>query len=448
MKHKRGEAGTNIAALILLIALFILLFMAFIPVDLREQLLPGSSRGSTNQVNDRGVEITGEEKVLLSASPGRVSPFEEVTSIKRFTPVLLFSRLEKEIIDISTTISLEKNLFTESDRIFEFSLNNKESIEKLDLLFFIVEGSGNIKVELNGEIVFEDSLESSKIPISLPVNNLKDKNKLRFISTKGFFGDGYKLNEIKLIVNRRSENKMAFRDFSVTDDEKDGLEDVILSYFVNCLSLQEQGTLTINLNNRLLFSDFVFCDSGINTIDISPDRIKPGLNRLEFKIDKGDYQLDDVEMELNIGEKEFPKYNFEVEDDEFDRIIGRCEVGFDRCIRECDFDCRSDVCFDRCTEDCEIDFGCEKEFDVILRIDFEGERKDTRKRAKITINEETVSFDVVDSFYERDISGFIRRGDNIIKIIPRDSFEIRLMRVFLDRGRATRFNEIDTLRSS
>ena len=431
MKNKKGDAGTNIAALVLLIGLFILLFMLVIPQDLREELLPGTSTGTSRRTDERDT-FNGAEKVLLSSFPGSVSPFENVATLKELTPALLYSRLEKETIDLSNTITLDKNLFTEVDRSFNFDLANINDIEKLELFMFVIEGEGDLRIELNGEIAFDNELDSSNIPLRLPINELRNKNKLRFVSSRGFLSEEYKLDEIKLIVTRKLENKVVVREFSITDKEKNGLDDVTLAYFVNCLSLKEQGTLNVNLNNRLLFNDFVFCDSGLNVIDLSPDRVKSGLNRLEFKIDRGDYQLDDIEVELLIGEQDFPKYNFKIEDEDFDESTGLCGRGFDRCIKECDFDCRTDSCFDRCTDDCEFEFDCRKNSEIILRLDFKEEREGKIKRANIAINEETIAFDVVDSSYERDISPFINRGDNIIKIIPKTSFEIERLIVFLD----------------
>ncbi|MDP6641982.1 MAG: hypothetical protein QGF74_01200 [Candidatus Nanoarchaeia archaeon] len=431
MKNKKGDAGTNIAALVLIIGLFILLFMVFIPQDLREELLPGTSTGTSRRTDDRDT-FTGAEKVLLSSFPGEVSPFENVATLKELTPALLYSRLEKETIDLSNTITLDKNLFTEVDRTFNFDLADINNIEKLELFMFVLEGEGDLRIEINGEIAFDDSLDTSKVPVRLSTNTLRNKNKLRFVSSRGFLSDEYKLNDIKLIITRKLENKVAVREFSITDKEKNGLDDVTLAYFVNCLSLKEQGTLNVNLNNRLLFNDFVFCDSGLNIIDVSPDRVKSGLNRLEFKIDRGDYQLDDIEVELLIGEQDFPKYNFRIEDEDFDESTGLCGRGFDRCIRKCDFDCSSDSCFDRCTNDCEFEFDCRKNSDIILRLDFKEEREGKIKRANIAINEETIAFDVVDSSYERDISPFINRGDNVIKIVPKTSFEIERLTVFLD----------------
>ncbi|MBI2663074.1 hypothetical protein HYX15_00920 [Candidatus Woesearchaeota archaeon] len=430
MKSKRGEAGTNIAALILITALLIVLYIVSIPVDLREELLPGTSSGGINNGGDR-IDFIDSEKVLLSAFPGEVTPFGEESVVKEFVPVLLYSRLEKSTIDLSKTTTLEKSFFIENDRSFEFDLNDVENIEKFELFLFVVKGKGKVKIELNGNLVFEDEIESSRIPISLPINGLRNKNELKLISSRGF-GDDYQLNDIKLIVTTRSNNKVASRDFSLTDNEKNGLEGLTLSYFVNCLSLKEQGRLSMTLNNRLLFNDFVFCDSGLNKIDISPDRVKSGLNRFEFNIDRGDYQLDDIQVELSIGEISFPKYNFQVDDEDFDRTTGLCGTGFDRCIRECDFDCGTDSCFDRCTEDCEFDFDCKGDSNIILRLDFKDERGSKIKRANIAINEDTVSFDVVDSFYERDISSFVRRGDNAIKIIPKTSFEIERLTIFLE----------------
>jgi hypothetical protein len=181
--------------------------------------------------------------------------------------------------------------------------------------------------------------------------------------------------------------------------------------------------LTILVNNKLLRSDYVVCDVGLQSLGINKINLISGDNTLEFRIDKGDYRLEDMELDLNLMEKYFPKYSFEVSDDDFDKISNYC---YETCVYDCDRNCETDRCYDLCVDDCAGDCDIKR---VNLGMLFGN---DGRKKAAITINEFEINFDVYDIDYYVDITKYIRRGSNYIKIIPKNNFEIDYLRIFLD----------------
>tara|TARA_Y100000310_G_scaffold218438_1_gene219734 strand:+ start:10223 stop:11458 length:1236 start_codon:yes stop_codon:yes gene_type:complete len=397
---KRGQG--DIAALVLLLGLFILLFMLFVPIDVREELLPGSSETSSRG-DSRDFVLNGGEKTLLNVIPGKVTPFKKRIITKDINPISIFSRLEKDSIELSNKLVLNRNIFTENFEEFEFNLDNSDNVEGLSLFFFILENEGRLKVELNNILVFDDEVSTEEVPIKLPVGNLRDRNRIKILVNRGIIG-GYSLNDVQLKTDTRENNKLVERNIFLTKTEKSNLEDVNLQFFNNCLSLKTQGTLVVAINNNIVFNDILFCDSTQFTLEISPSKLRSGDNLISFRLNKGDYQLDDIELDLELSEIDFPKYNFEIANDEFEDI----EDGF---------------------------------LDAVLRLEFKDKRTSKgRKRAKISVNEESLSFDTIESSFERNISSLILRGSNIVKLVPRNEFEVDSLIVFLDEDIKDRFN--------
>ena len=166
------------------------------------------------------------------------------------------------------------------------------------------------------------------------------------------------------------------------------------------------------------------CDAGKQTIDLPFRLFKDGENIIEFRIDKGNYQIEDLKLKIKLGEAEFPRYNFEVDDDTYFEIFTEC---YDACIDDCEDDCGSNEdCDELCVNDCRDE--CDRK-EVVIKLKFDGEE---RARGAITINEFQINFNTVDSKYERTITESIRRGDNVIKIIPKSEFEIIDLRVVVD----------------
>ena len=424
---KRGQTkspASAAATLVILIGVFILLFVLLVEPETREELL---GENKTIDKEDRFSRITGDEKTLLSASPGEVFAFERKDIKKELGSLELFSRINERTINLASAFDISKGFFGGDTRSLFFDIPNMDDLQALDLFFFIREASGDIKITLNNAVVFEGRVSSNDIPISLPVNLVTSANVIK-ISISSFSGS-YRLSNIYLREKTLVENKQAIRTFELSGVEKSGLNKASLSYFVNCLSLDKRGVLTVELNNREIRKDFVICDAGQDRIELSRNILPTGTNRLRFSIDNGDYRIQDIEVNLELKEADFPKFTFNVEDDDFDKIRKECsDSELNKCFDRCDDDCETLRCLRDCRDDCRDD--C-REAKLIIEFTFGGDKGD-RKKAAITINEEQFNFDVVDDEFARDISEFVRRGSNVIKVIPNVNFEIDHMRVFLN----------------
>ncbi|MEK6940489.1 MAG: hypothetical protein AABW49_01145 [Nanoarchaeota archaeon] len=420
LRRKRGEItpGTDVAALVLLIGLFILLYVLLLPPSDRAALLgeDGTTVDKDGESNDKGL-------TLLSAVPGDLSSFDKSEIVKELATATLFTKSESVVTNLATGISVSKTPFSSSNRLFPFQAENLNDIESAKLFFFIEEGDGTFYVKLNGVVIFEQELSPADIPIELPVQALTANNNLE-LGVRGRWWEDYTLRDINIKLQTAYENTRARRAFFLTNTERKGVEDAELSYFLDCLTLSKNGLMTVLLNEKILSSDFVVCDAGKQTIDLPFRLFKDGENIIEFRIDKGNYQIEDLKLKIKLGEAEFPRYNFEVDDDTYFEIFTEC---YDACIDDCEDDCGSNEdCDELCVNDCRDE--CDRK-EVVIKLKFDGEE---RARGAITINEFQINFNTVDSKYERTITESIRRGDNVIKIIPKSEFEIIDLRVVVD----------------
>ena len=292
-------------------------------------------------------------------------------------------------------------------------MDDPSTIESANLVFFVNKAGDDIQIELNGFEIYDAGLNQNSLPINLPANLLKESNNLRFIVKSGFFSNQYEITDVKVSLTKKLEKKVASRSFSLTEGEKKGVERATLSYFVNCLSIEDQGTITIFLNDKLLYSDFASCDVDFQNLDIPLNKLKTGFNSLEFRIDSGDYVVDDPAIILEMAERNYPIYNFEVDDSVYRVLFNSC---YDQCVFDCERECSSTLCLGECIDECSDTCNTGK---AVLVLRFAGDR---RKVAAITINEFELNIDTFAPLYEADITGFLRRGSNSIKIITKAEF--------------------------
>ncbi len=411
-KNKKGidTPGSDVAALILLIGLFILAYILLLPPSTRDDLLQSNNGKPIPQDGS-----TLEGLTILNAKPGDVHAFERNVAVRDLAPATLFTRVQTETINLGTRIEVKKTFFSETSKTFSFTLEEPQDISTAKLFFFIEEGDGTLLVELNGQTIFEQAAGANDIPVALPTHLLQQSNTLT-ISVRGRFWESYHLRDLNLKIEQQFDNTQVTRTFDLSSKERNALEKATLSYFLNCMSLQHQGQLSIELNGRILRSDYVVCDVKEQTLSLPLQNLRTGTNTLTLSIDQGDYQLEDFVLILRTGDAIYPSYNFEVDDDVYDTLFNTCFISCqDDCYRHCDND---NDCFDLCIDDCDI--GCRRG-DAVLEMRF-GD--DNIKKGAITINEYQINFNTNKVLYSRSITDALRRGDNVIKIIPKSDFEI------------------------
>lgn len=376
---KRGQDAGGVAIFVILLAIFIIIYVLLAPVEERERLL-GIEEGVTEE------KEIGNEQVILSVEPGKVTALEKSEYSININPISLYSRIEEESIKLADSLKIAKGLFKEEFKSLSFTLD--KDVEELKLFFFIKSGKGDLIIELNGNIVYEGKITSTDVPIDLPKTYLRKNNILKFKT--GFF-DKYELINLNLKQWYKTQKTKSVRTFELTSSEKTNLRKIKLNYLITCISVKEQGRLKIYLNRRLISDDYVRCDVGVLTQDLSPDYFVAGTNTLDFEIDKGDYELMDMELKIESVEKFFPKYYFELESDVY--------------------------------EDIEKDKS-----DIFLELFLE---ETGQKKATIALNKEFLDLNTKGDYYTSDISDYIRRGSNTIKIVPAVDFEIEEMTIFL-----------------
>jgi len=420
MINKKGavEPAGDVAALILLILVFIILYILLLPPAERDELL------QDNNVDNASGSYGGNygEETLLSAAPGELHPLIKGTISKEISPVALFVRTEDKVINIATALTVEGTPFSQETKQLSFKLDDIKNLNDAKLFFFIKEADGEAFVELNGNVIYDGELTSNNVPISLPVNNLGANNVLR-IGMKSRWWDAYILKDVYIKASYNFENTRVKRTFEVSNREKSNMEKARMRYFLNCMG-REQGLLSIILNDKLLESDYAVCDAGERILELNTRDVDSGTNIIEFRTDKGSYNIEGLELDIESKEGIFPVYNFEVTNEIYKKIYPAAYVG---CERDCGIDCRGDnTCYNACIDNCEIETGRKN---IILVLTFADEG---RKKAAITVNEFQVNVNTQAPEYTRVISDYIGRGDNAIKIIPKSDFEIDNLRVVVD----------------
>lgn len=438
---KRRGAAANIATLVFLIALFILFYVLLIPEDARKELLGDDFTKGTKPSYGA---ITDQGKSLLSASPGNVYALQKGSFSLPLTNAKLYVKDEEVVINLADSLTISKGLFSDSPRTLFFKIDNPAVAKKLNLFMFINEPS-NIYIDLNGNRIFEGPVESANIPVTLPLRFVRQDNTLKIgLAGSYMLTKSLRLNSLLVKETFVNENRVATRSFAVSESELPSLRSAYLDYFVNCLSVssRNQGELTLSFNNKILFSDVIDCDAAPRTIKLDTSSIKAGTNFVSFEISKGEYNLESMSLVLDVAEKFYPQYNFEVSDDDYKDIKSDCSSNdYDSCLGDCGLTCKSgcsgynnynncyNSCFSDCEDECSVSY-CSTGKDVILQLEFPNSRN--RKIASITVNEDVISMDTVQDVFFRDISSSINRGANHIKIIPKNDFEVKALTVSIE----------------
>ena len=160
-----------------------------------------------------------------------------------------------------------------------------------------------------------------------------------------------------------------------------------------CNSLTgDYSQLKIYLNDKNLFTGLINCAGTSNTIEIDTAKIKAGSNELMFVIDQGDFLFSNIKVMTTSKEVSFPTYHFVIENEDAKSIA-------------------------------------DKKLKAYLNLELESNGK--AKRASIGVNNREVLLDTTSAAFSRDISSLVNEGDNIIKIIPNNEFNLKTLSVKL-----------------
>lgn len=386
MAAKKGQGGVEVSILVILIALFILIYVILLPPAEREVLL--------NETLEAGVSgLEPGAKVLFSESPGKVYSYSNNIQTAKLEPVRLYSKDETETSSLVKSLAVSRNLLKDNFRNIIFNLEDLDSLEELKLFMLVDEADGTLTIKLNNNIVYQGALTADQLPITLPNEYLQASNKLTFsVSLGGIFSSNYYiLKDISLVKVYSREKTEAKRLFFVDMAEGERAKSVKLKYIVNCNQLEPRGVLTIKLNNYVESKDTIFCEySDEISLPLDRDHLSnDGRNRLDFSVDMGDYSLEQMSIVTELGKSIYPKYVFDIDSELYS----------------------------------ELQSGSKE---LILKLKF---KNTDRKKASIIIQDMQFSFDTSSGEYSKDITSMVDDGANYIKIVPKNNFEILSLQI-------------------
>lgn len=343
-------------------------YILLLPADERRDLLD-----TTNETEEA-------EKVLLNETPGHLSSSQKSVFDHLLPTIYLAESKNSVILANENPFTVRNGWFSEQRKIMQFSVPNLEHTPSVVLAFQAPERHGNLVITLNGNPIFSGPISTQNVaPITLPRVLLQPSNTIEFSVTGGFFQtQKYSLTDIKVIADiTDTQKQQAVSSFTLSENEFDNLESAYIEYFPLC-DQGSVGALTLELNGRIVHSGTPGCDS-LNREDLFIEDFKQGKNIVTFRLASGSYRLEQVRVRTVLKPvKTFIDY-FSLKESQYNRVLDGAD-------------------------------------DIILHIEFVDDEK--TKQAQININGRYDIIDQKDNEYEREISSYIREGNNYLEIKP------------------------------
>ena len=388
IKRKKGQGAVGAAILVAIIAILVVLYVLF---------LPPSERGELFEEYGEPIVEPGENITLLSEFPGRLD-YVAQTEIEHSLPsVNLNIFTESKIIKQADSLYISKSLFGERKENISFELRNAEDVEELLLNFIVKKSDGRLIILFNGHEVYNNDIESANInPIRIR-DYIQTNNNLVFkVSSPGIqFWDTNEYSLVNILLSANVMNKEAQESivkFIISDTEKNNLDKANLKIFPEC-DIRQVGKLDVSVNGFNLYSAIPDCGLPMPSIEFPSEYLYAGENILKFKTERGKYLIYQIRIKSDLRSLEYPVYYFELSQEEYDNIQ-------------------------------------DNESQIMLTLRFPDAVD--YKNGKILINGHAEGIDQQGLIWEEDISEWIVKGNNAIKVEPRKTLDIVELEVILE----------------
>src|SRR3989344_1315725 len=392
-RNKKGAAdGSSVAVIIILIALFMVLYILFVPPDVRRDLLEG-----TNLSGGASVDKAADKRELIAESPGTVFPVKSAVSLHKLPNMNLFLKTEPKIVNLSSSLVIKKGLFSDSSPVLRFSLASLADTNKVNLVFSVSKSSGELRIKVNGNTFYAEEIGSPGIKVvEVPTSYLQKNNELEFsVSTKVFGSNVYSLQDVSVKQEFELRNAEETRTFSLSEREKNSMESAVISFRQFCNERLESGLadFRVNVNGREAFRKKISCLNTDESFEIKKSLFLEGTNSISFVIEEGDFLFTDVELRVKSKESEFPSYTFALTPENFD----------------------------------DIEDGGRK---LTLSLFLENNKENKNARLEINSNEFLMRTD--SDKFELNLRDYVVDGTNFLRIVPSNTFSIVGLKVVLE----------------
>ncbi|MDP3917310.1 MAG: hypothetical protein Q8Q42_03415 [Nanoarchaeota archaeon] len=394
---KKGEEGQPAAYLVMMIALFLIIYAIILPSSEKEAIYndqPGNAVFPAGNSMNYGGTYGGGKPLMnfFSDSPGYMKPFFNEVFQKSLASINLYSVEQQGFETLANNIQLENG-----DKVdFVFRVDNLNELQDAQLLFFVAGGDGELNVKLNGISILSGEVTSEMLPINLPKSMIGEMNRLTFeANSSGFFGifsnNGYLLKDVIVARNYVTRNNYEIRQFVLSSQEYYNLNHMAMYFMLNCFR-DENGRLAIRLNGNLIHDALTVCDAGVTEVDFAYGDLIEGRNVLEFLVDRGQYILENVVIEVDFSQAGYYKEYFTLNSADYQLLNAGANI--------------------------------------ILQARFLGGNKNA---GTFYVNGFPVYFDTSLPEFTADLNGLVYDGKNVITIIPDTAFEMVALDIFLDR---------------
>lgn len=388
MENRKAQAtGSGAAALVIVIASFILIYLLLIPSEDRENILKDDKK----DVSLAKEKVAGS--VLLDERPGTVTKLKESEFEHNIPSFNLLIEKEASVLKKVDSVFIESSGI--SSKAVPFFVDGKAGEGKLT--FLVNEHRGKLAVKFNGEELFRGEVNKLIEPISL--DSIGKENLLEFSvdappAWKFWEKSSYDIRNVQVVATVENlENKEAVSTFFMTKEEADksNLEEAYIIYLVDC-KISEASKLSVALNGKMISSRVPDCGSVEKTF-IDPSEFVAGKNELKFSIEEGKYLIDRIFVKTKLKKPISPIYFFDVNSSQFKKIA---------------------------TNDLNAS--------ILLKFVDDGERKN----AIIDLNGHRTFVNTRQAAYSKNIDEFVVEGSNSLRIEPETTLQILSLKIELD----------------
>lgn len=384
---RKGQDEGTAHLLIALMAVFIVLFILFIPPEDRAALLEDTGYSSTGGTTSPGGPI------LFEKSVGKLEFYPPEGFDHGLPSVHLFSARNAVELEQFPSFLVRRNWFVDTQQSFDFIIEDLSHTKNVILAFDAPVATGPLRVMLNGQSVFEGVLSGPTLaPIRLPTPLLRDQNTITFAADRvgGAFWKTHTINlqNTRVIgdltdLTRTSATSV----FTMSPTEQ---ENLIAAHLMTTPQCEKSSLLTITINDQEVYSGAPTCGAPLRQ-SVSLEMLESGTNTVRYSVDRGDIRLERTSLDTDLKDvRSFIEY-FEVPPALFERT----RAGVDAVALEIDF----------------VDDG-------------------NRKRAQLNVNGHLTFLDQEEPFYTRVLNPWLQPGArNYIEIIPETPLNIVQVRV-------------------
>ncbi len=395
MRTKKGAyEGSTITVILIVIALFMVLYVLFIPPEDRERLL---NEGTSSSGTPASLKLPIVE--LLAEAPGVISPSSQFGTKHSMQEVNLFVKTEPKLETLSQNLVIKNGLFSKSAPKLRFRSEDFSDTKTITINFFVSEVTGGeLRMKLNGQNVYSDEISSTGAQvINVALGNLKEENDLEFsVSSPGIlFWDTNKYNVKDVILKQEFSrvNSKEDRTFTLADSEADSLQSAVLKYTQVCNQRLSKGTadFVIRLNNQRVSTSLISCVNTEQEMDLDKSLLVRGRNTLSVELEDGDFSFKQMAVLVKSSDSSLPTYQFTLPSAEFSKV---------------------------------------KSGQKRVKLELFFSNRDS-KNARMDINNNEIALDTSETSFSRDVSDLVIEGTNFLRLMPTNTFTITGLKITL-----------------